>query len=59
MQPKKKLKADRHTADVEKWLGAQNLFCTSQRIRLTTGNQDKLYSVQMEALWEIRVSQSG
>ena len=54
MPPKKKLKADRHTADVEKGFSAQNLICTSQRIRLTTGNQDMLLRVQMEAPREVK-----
>ena len=32
MPPKKKLEADRHTADVERGFSAQNLICTSQRL---------------------------
>ena len=54
MPPKEKLKADRHTADVEKGFSMQNLICTSQRIRLTTGNQDMLLRVQREAPREMK-----
>ena len=56
MPSKKKLKADRHTADVEKSLvhGIQNLMCTGQRIRLTTENQDMLLRLQMEAPREVK-----
>ena len=49
MPPKKKLKADRHIADVEKGFGVQNLICTGPRIRPTTENQEMLLRVQMEA----------
>ena len=41
----KKLKADRHTVDVEKGFSAQNLICTGRRSRLTTENQDILLRV--------------
>ena len=56
MPPKKKLKADRHTADAEKGFSrsAQNLICASQRIKLTTENQDILLWVQMEAPREVK-----
>ena len=54
MPSKKKLQADRHTADVEKGFSMQNLICTSQRIRLTTGNQDMVFRVQMEAPREVK-----
>ena len=55
MSSKEKLKADTHTADVEKGFSAQKLICTSQRIRLTE-NQDMLLRVQMEAPREVKVS---
>ena len=53
MSPKKKITADRHTADVEKGLSAQNLICTSQRIWLTTENQDILLRVLIEIPREV------
>ena len=49
MPPKKILKADRHTADVDGGFSAQNLIYTNQRSRLTIENQDMLLRVQMEA----------
>ena len=58
MSPKKKLKADRHTADVERGFSAQNLICTSQS-SLTTENQDMLLTVEMEAPRDVEVSVSG
>ena len=49
MPPKKKIKADRHTADVESGFSAHNLICTSQRSRLTAENQDMLLWVEILA----------
>ena len=56
---KKKLKADRHTADVERGFSAQNLICTSQKNRLTIKkkikkNQDMFFGVQFEAPREVK-----
>ena len=51
MPPKKKLQADRHTADVEE----QNLISTNQRSRLTIENQDMLLRVQKGDEGSVRV----
>ena len=59
MQPKRKLQAATHTADVEKGFSAQNLICTSQRITLTTEDQDILLRVQTEAPREVKGQSVG